>query len=124
MELEESNISCGLYELNDVGQTPSECGYRSAMRNCHAATVIASVPATWTKAIKFLKSKKFTQPLNKSRNPNSGNDIVILVRNFTEKQRKRLENARSICHCIRCGKTVSKCRCPYFDCSECGSDRY
>ncbi len=119
MELNDSNMSCGVYELDGLGENPKECAYREVMRHCHAAIVLASVPAAWRNTIKFLNDKGFKQLLRKSRNPNSGNDIVLLARNFTEKQRAKLYKARALCRCYNCHKTPKQCRCGYFECSKC-----
>lgn len=88
MELVGSQISCGLYELDQVGQNPTDKEYEEAMSPCECAIVIASVPARWTRAIKFLKRKGFKQTLRQNKNPNSGNKIVLLAKNITKKDRE------------------------------------
>jgi hypothetical protein len=97
MELIGTEISCGVEQLNDVGPYPNETEYRHAMRDCNGAIVVASVPATWKTAISFLKKKGFTKPLRKNRNPNSGNDIVLLVRNITPTDRERFSSHAGFC---------------------------
>src|SRR4051812_12719688 len=90
-----SRVSCGVYELVDVGNRPSKEKYKKVMINHFGTTdglgaiFIASVPAHWKKSVKLLKSEGFIQPTRKITNPNSGNKIVILVKNFSEKERKK-----------------------------------
>lgn len=87
MELLESNISCGVRELTDVGYEPEDNDYYEAMRYSECAVVVASVPAKWTGAVRFLKRKGFKQAHRASRNPNSGNMIVLLSKTITAKDR-------------------------------------
>ena len=117
MRLTSSNISCGLYELADVGQDPTDADYRSAMEGCDAAIVIASVPAYWTNAVKFLKKKGFKQPLRQNENPNSGNRIVLLARNITAKDRQHFNSSYG--YCEDCGAELPPRRRVCDNCKDC-----
>ncbi len=91
MELVASAISCGVFELDGVGTHPTDTEYDCTMayNGGTCAIVIASVPADWTNAVKFLKRKGFKQTLRQNRNPNSGNKIALFAKNVTKKERAR-----------------------------------
>lgn len=118
MHIEESQISCGVQELVDIGEHPNLADYKQAMAEGMGndsqvglgCFIIASVPSYWKNSIKFLKSVGF-KIHGVRKNPNSGNRIALLSKTLTEKERKRLAGN----HCRDCYELIPSNRrlCDY-----------
>lgn len=91
MDVRQSNMSCGVCELFDVGDTPTLKHYEDAMSDFAdelGCFLIASVPTHWKRSIKFLKNELgFKQVGRLGRNPNTGNKIILLTKTITGKER-------------------------------------
>lgn len=95
MYLTESELSCGVQMLTDVGTDPTFEEYKDAMaegniENSHdglGCFIIASVPWNWKNSVKFLKSIGF-KAHGVRMNPNSGNKITLLSKTLTDKSAK------------------------------------
>lgn len=106
MFIDDSEISCGVKQLTEIGTDPTDEAYQAAMREFHGAILVASVPVKWKKAIKFLKRKGFKQAHRAIKNPNSGNKIVLLSRNYSAKDRRKIVGPT----CLDCGDSIPKGR--------------
>lgn len=94
MELRNSDISCGVLQLCDVGKNPTMTSYKQAMADAEydnnlGCFIISSVPWSWKESIKFLKSVGF-ESSRVRKNPNSGNKIVLLTKSISKKETREL----------------------------------
>ena len=89
MYLYGSNISCGIRELTDVGYNPTQAQYDAVMYAPHCAMVLASLTLQQNKGLKLLKKNGFKRVGRPKRNPNSGNDIVLLVKRIARTRTDR-----------------------------------
>lgn len=109
MEIVESAISCGVQELTDVGENPTMADYRFALSDGNdghshdglGCFLIASVPWAWKKSVKFLKSVGFKSH-GVRKNPNSKNNIVLLSKTLTAKERRSIAGR----HCKDCDEPI------------------
>ena len=97
MYIEDSEISCGVKLLSEVGKAPTMSDFKFAMRDYGrrrwgdsiGCFLIASVPIAWKKSIKFLKRAGFRQSCRAMRNPNSGNKIAVFTRTISKNEREK-----------------------------------
>lgn len=111
MYIRESEISCGVQELVDVGRRPSLKNYQDALSDEHednglGCFLLASVPYNWKNSVKFLKSVGFKSN-GARKNPNTGNKIILLSKAITAKERQSFGN-RCIGGCGEIIKTRSR----------------
>jgi hypothetical protein len=97
MRIEETEISCGIQQLVDIGENPTIEIYKDALADGHTGNshdglgcfLLASVPWAWKNSIKFLKSVGF-ESHGVRKNPNSKNKIVLFSKTFTAKERQSI----------------------------------
>ena len=96
MRIYDSDMSCGVGLLCGVGTNPLKTDFNRCMMNEFRhigeedggfSVLLASVPNSWKKSIKFLKKLKFKQTLRPITNPNSGRKIIVLAKHLTRKER-------------------------------------
>lgn len=80
MRVSSTDISCGIDQLVDIGYEPTQAEYDNAMTDPEAAMIIASLTTKQKRGLKLLKKNGFTRVGRSKLNPNSGNDIVLLVK--------------------------------------------
>ena len=90
MYLENSNISCGVFELTGFTAKPSQKEFNKHLKECQAgettwsdkraAFLIASINHKQKGALKFLRKNGFKQTHRFRKNPNTGNKIAVFVR--------------------------------------------
>jgi hypothetical protein len=88
-----SKISCGINELYNIGNHPTDYEYKEIMiDNYNCAILIASLTTKQNNAIKFLKKKGFKAVNKPIRNPNSKNKIILFSKTLSKKERKYWAN--------------------------------
>lgn len=113
MQIQETEISCGVQQLVEIGENPTLEQYKDALadgmgENSHdglGCFLVASVPWDWRRSLKFLKSVGFKRH-GVRKNPNSGNKIVLLSKTLTAKERQTLMGNR----CRDCSDLIPKGR--------------
>lgn len=97
MYILDTNISCGIFQLENVGKNPTQKSYEDVVESfiddvgsLRLCMLIASVPAEWKKSINFLNKIGFKAVNRGLTNPNSGNKIILFVKTFTKRERETL----------------------------------
>lgn len=105
MYLDDSEISCGIKQLVSIEDGDDEYGdngeeltleaqYRRTMCDAHCALVIASLTTDQTKGIELLKKHGFKAVNRPRTNPNSGNKIILFVKQMKSKKAKKAKVSR------------------------------
>lgn len=98
MYLTQSNISCGIMELDGIGMRPKVKNYKTALAAYNGSTydgnmmgcfVLASVPTRWRNSAKFLKKLGFKQTKS-MKNPNTGNKITAFIKTLNNAERREI----------------------------------